>query len=116
MAIAAILDPMCKMRVINYCFPLIYPPHKVQVNISKVRQILYDMYDEYVEMHVSSSSGCSSSSVTHLLGMSQFLSHITTIESVQAPKNNLDNYFENGLLTGIEDSNMDTVNLDVLKR
>ncbi|XP_027151289.1 zinc finger BED domain-containing protein RICESLEEPER 2-like [Coffea eugenioides] len=136
MAIAAILDPRCKIRVINYCFPLIYPPHKVQVNINKVRQALYDLYDEYAEMHLSSSSGSSSSSssqlqtgndlankssgsssssVTHLLGMSEFLSHIATMKSVQILKNKLDIYFEDGLLIAIEDSNVDIMNLDALK-
>ncbi|XP_027152719.1 zinc finger BED domain-containing protein RICESLEEPER 2-like [Coffea eugenioides] len=86
-SIAAILDPRYKMRVINYCFPLLYPPHEVQSNIGKVQQALYDLYDKYVEIHVSSQSGSSSqlligndhptkssssasSSVSHVSGMS----------------------------------------------
>lgn len=133
MAIAAILDPRCKMRVINYCFPLIYPPQEVHVNIEKVRQVLYDLYDEYVEMHMSSSNGsrvgsqvetsdsinksCSSSSstISHQTGMSEFLSHVANVEGVQPPKNELDTYFEDGLLTATEDSTIDIVNLDALK-
>nr|XP_027101094.1 zinc finger BED domain-containing protein RICESLEEPER 1-like [Coffea arabica] len=132
MSIAAILDPRCKMRVINYCFPLLYPPHEVQSNIGKVRQALYDLYDEYVEIHVSGQSGSSSqlligsdhptkssssasSSVSHVSGMSEFLTHIATVESVQPVKNELDTYFEDGLLTAADDSTIDIVNLDALK-
>ncbi|XP_071933869.1 zinc finger BED domain-containing protein RICESLEEPER 2-like [Coffea arabica] len=132
MSIAAILDPRCKMRVINYCFPLLYPPHEVQSNIGKVRQALYDLYDEYVEIHVSGQSGSSSqllvgndhpikssssasSSVSHVSGMSEFLTHIATVESVQPIKNELDTYFEDGLLTAADDSTVDIVNLDALK-
>nr|XP_027108955.1 zinc finger BED domain-containing protein RICESLEEPER 2-like [Coffea arabica] len=132
MSIAAILDPRCKMRVINYCFLLLYPPHEVQNNIGKVRQALYDLYDEYVEIHVSGQSGSSSqllvgsdhptkssssasSSVSHVSGMSEFLTHIATVESVQPVKNELDTYFEDGLLTAADDSTIDIVNLDALK-
>ncbi|XP_027157984.1 zinc finger BED domain-containing protein RICESLEEPER 1-like [Coffea eugenioides] len=132
MFITAILDPRCKMRVINYCFPLLYPPHEVQSNIGKVRQALYDLYDEYVEIHVSGQSGSSSqlligsdhptkssssasSSVSHVSGMSEFLTHIATVESVQPIKNELDTYFEDGLLTAADDSTIDIVNLDALK-
>ncbi|XP_027102074.1 zinc finger BED domain-containing protein RICESLEEPER 2-like [Coffea arabica] len=131
-SIAAILDPRCKMRVINYCFPLLYPPHEVQSNIGKVRQALYDLYDKYVEIHVSSQSGSSSqlligndhptkssssasSSVSHVSGMSEFLTHIATIESVQPVNNELDTYFEDGLFTAADDSTVDIVNLDALK-
>nr|XP_027067613.1 zinc finger BED domain-containing protein RICESLEEPER 2-like [Coffea arabica] len=133
MSIAAILDPRLKMRVINYCFPLIYPPHEVQANINKVRQALYDLYAEYVQVHVSSSrnsgassqvvtndpgsksSNSSSSTMTHVIGMCEFLSHIATVEPVQPEKNELDIYFEDGLLSAMDKSCLDIVNLDALK-
>ncbi|XP_071912241.1 zinc finger BED domain-containing protein RICESLEEPER 2-like [Coffea arabica] len=132
MSIVAILDPRCKMRVINYCFPLLYPSHEVQSNIGKVQQALYDLYDEYVEIHVSGQSGLSSqlligndhptknsssasSSVSHVSGMSEFLTHIATVKSVQPIKNELDTYSEDGLLTATDDSTVDIMNLDALK-
>ena len=48
MAIGAILDPRCKMRVIEFCFPKMYPGSAAKDNISKVREALYELYDEYV--------------------------------------------------------------------
>ena len=64
---------------------------------------------------VNKSSSSSSSTVTHLIGMSEFLSHIATVENVQLQKSKLDTYFEDGLLTATEDSSLDIVNLDALK-
>ena len=103
------------------------------MNINKARQALYNLYAEYVEIHVSSSSGSevsfqivtndpinttssgSSSIITHVTGMSEFLSHIATVKSVQPQKNELDTYFEYALLTVTEDSSLDIVNSDALK-
>ena len=59
MPIAAVLDPECKMRVINYYFSLLYTPHEVQNNIGKVQQTLNDLYAEYVDLHVLDQSGSS---------------------------------------------------------
>ncbi|XP_022716297.1 zinc finger BED domain-containing protein RICESLEEPER 1-like [Durio zibethinus] len=47
MSIAAILDPRCKMRVIEFCFPRMYPDREAKENIAKVRDALYEIYDEY---------------------------------------------------------------------
>ena len=44
MSIAAILDPRCKMRVIDFCFPKMYPKEEAQDNIDKVQSALYDIY------------------------------------------------------------------------
>ncbi|CAA0842934.1 Zinc finger BED domain-containing protein DAYSLEEPER [Striga hermonthica] len=106
-----------------------YPSYEVELNISKVRQTLYDLYDEYVEMYNSGSSGqsvtqnSSSSSpspspsvaVAPYSGMSEFLTHVSASESVRPEKNELDLYFEDGLLTAKDNPGVDIVNLDALK-
>ena len=48
MSIAAILDPRCKMRVIDFCFPRMYPKEEAQDNIDKVWKALYEIYVEYM--------------------------------------------------------------------
>ena len=63
----------------------------------------------------SKSSNSSSSTMTHVTGMCEFLSHIATVEPVQPEKNELDIYFEDGLLSAMEKSSLDIVNLDALK-
>ncbi|WOL13577.1 zinc finger BED domain-containing protein RICESLEEPER 2-like [Canna indica] len=52
MALASILDPRCKLYVINYCFPLIYKPDYVaSENVDKVMNYLQLMYDEYANKY-----------------------------------------------------------------
>ena len=52
MALASILDPRCKLYVINYCFPLIYKPDYVaSENVDKVMNCLQLMYDEYADKY-----------------------------------------------------------------
>lgn len=125
--------PRLKMLVINHCFPKIYPPYEAEVNISKVRQALYAVYSEYENMygsgsipsstshsHLSSEPASSrnsdlSSLVSQFTGMSEFLNHISSMESVQPQKNELDAYFEDGRLTNENAAGIDIVNLDALK-
>ncbi|KAJ7974897.1 zinc finger BED domain-containing protein RICESLEEPER 2-like [Quillaja saponaria] len=78
MAFGAILDPRCKMRFIEFCFPLIYPKDEVATNIASIRGSLYELYNEYapllasnVDEHneevVSQSTGTSSGSLANSL-------------------------------------------------
>ncbi|XP_027177996.1 zinc finger BED domain-containing protein RICESLEEPER 2-like [Coffea eugenioides] len=55
MAIAAILDPRQKMRVLEFVFSKIYSALECQENITKVKKTLFEMYEEYVSAVVSSS-------------------------------------------------------------
>ncbi|XP_071926102.1 zinc finger BED domain-containing protein RICESLEEPER 1-like [Coffea arabica] len=61
MSIAAILDPRQKMRVIEFAFPKMYPPYEAQENIIKVRQAIFDLYEEYVVIAASASAGANNS-------------------------------------------------------
>lgn len=51
MSIAAVLDPRCKMRALQFCFPKLYSPLQVEREIAHVRQKLYELYSEYVAQH-----------------------------------------------------------------
>ncbi|XP_076935981.1 zinc finger BED domain-containing protein RICESLEEPER 2-like [Bidens hawaiensis] len=54
MAIAAVLDPRLKRRIIEFCYPNIYPADEASKNIQDVLNALELMYDEYLEMHDAS--------------------------------------------------------------
>ena len=108
MSIAAVLDPRCKMRVIEFCFPTIYPPNEAQVNILKVQDTLYELYAKYVPLHHSetsqhsSSSGSINSSIgnmvsSHSSGWSRFNQFLREVETIQPQKSELDIYLEEGV-------------------
>ena len=54
MAIGAVLGPRLKMRALEITFPKMFSSHVARENISKVRDVLYPLYHEYVRMHFSS--------------------------------------------------------------
>ncbi|KAK1388775.1 zinc finger BED domain-containing protein RICESLEEPER 2-like [Heracleum sosnowskyi] len=111
MAIGAILDPRCKMRVIEFSFPKMYPTNVAKENIGKVREALYELYDEYV-VEFQSSNGEPSGETQNgarteanniklsSSGWSEFNNFVKTIETVQPMKSDLDNYLEEGEETG----------------
>ena len=47
------LDPRLKIRVLEITFPKMFRSHVARENISKVRDVMYQLYDEYVRMHSS---------------------------------------------------------------
>ncbi|XP_052627235.1 zinc finger BED domain-containing protein RICESLEEPER 2-like [Lactuca sativa] len=49
MAIASVLDPRFKMKLVEFCFPTLY--QNSDENIKEVKNALYEMYSEYLEMH-----------------------------------------------------------------
>ncbi|KAK4407752.1 hypothetical protein Sango_0356200 [Sesamum angolense] len=48
MSIAAVLDPRCKLRKLELCFPRLYSSENVERQIIVVRKTLYELYSEYV--------------------------------------------------------------------
>ncbi|XP_071914014.1 zinc finger BED domain-containing protein DAYSLEEPER-like [Coffea arabica] len=61
MSITAILDSRQKMRAIEFAFPKMYSTYKAQENITYVRKTIFELYDEYVTMATSGSTGTSCS-------------------------------------------------------
>lgn len=47
MVIGGVLDPCLKMKVVEITFPHMFPSNLVTENINKVRNTLYEFYDEY---------------------------------------------------------------------
>ena len=53
MAIGAVLDHRLKMRVLEITFPKMFSSHVAWENICKVRDVMHQLYDEYVRMYSS---------------------------------------------------------------
>jgi hypothetical protein len=54
MALAAVLDPKYKMKLISFCFPIIYPLDVEGNSIKGVLRVLQELYEVYVATHNSS--------------------------------------------------------------
>ncbi|XP_057510755.1 zinc finger BED domain-containing protein RICESLEEPER 1-like [Actinidia eriantha] len=109
MAIGAVLNPRCKMMVIEFCFPEIYHTEaEANKNIAMVREALYELYYEYVSVHTSVNSEgssqlktretCSSSTLPNekfiVTGRSKFECFIRKADTIQPMKSDLDIYLE----------------------
>ena len=116
MAIAAILDPRCKMRVVEFSFPKLYPDREARENVAKVREALYEIYEEYVREY---QYGGENSAETHVLdsgmsdvnikaffpGWSEFANYVISVETVLPQQSDLDVYFAEGCYICKRDSN-----------
>ena len=49
MSIAIVLDPMNKMTLIRFCFPLIYKEAEAVKKIDLILDVLQELYNEYLE-------------------------------------------------------------------
>ena len=69
MAVAIILDPRCKMRVVEFSFSKLYLNKEARENVAKIQEPLYEIYEEYVREY---QYGGENSAETHVLdsGMS----------------------------------------------
>ncbi|KAL0423770.1 UNVERIFIED_CONTAM: Zinc finger BED domain-containing protein RICESLEEPER 2 [Sesamum radiatum] len=105
MSIAAVLDPRCKMKALEFCFPKLYSSEKVEREISFVRKSLHELYSEYAlmynnegesrgQMQGGSSQAQSTSNVGISRGWSQYVAFLESVQSVQPQKSELDMYLE----------------------
>ncbi|XP_022715071.1 zinc finger BED domain-containing protein RICESLEEPER 4-like [Durio zibethinus] len=107
MSIAAILDPRCKMRVIEFCFPRMYPDREAKENIAKVRDALYEIYDEYAreyqfgnehsaetQVHDNGISGMNIEASSS--GWFEFANYVKSVETAQPQQSDLDVYLPEG--------------------
>ncbi|KAK4270401.1 hypothetical protein QN277_023439 [Acacia crassicarpa] len=116
MALASILDPRCKLYVINYCFPLIYKPDYVaSENIDKVVKALNSIYDGYVAVYKgetcnedhnvgnNSSSNVPSSSI--VTGFDQIMNIVREKQAIPPMKSELEAYLEESVFIPDGNSN-----------
>nr|KAJ0225102.1 hypothetical protein LSAT_V11C100042420 [Lactuca sativa] len=95
---------LCKMRVIEFCFPRICPENDACENIDNVKKYLYELYKEYADEYYSSSGEGNGESVgfrgnnvtiqASSSGWSEFAQFVRTVENIQPQKSDLDNYLE----------------------
>ncbi|XP_073062866.1 zinc finger BED domain-containing protein RICESLEEPER 2-like isoform X6 [Primulina eburnea] len=124
-SIAAVLDPRNKMKLIEWCFPVIYSEVDAVEHIITVRETLRDLYNEYVEAHKKNigekdvqsesqkeSSNCTSSIVsgkTKGKVRAQFANYIKNVDSVEQVKSELEVYFEEGVVFCEDDQGFDAL-------
>jgi len=93
MSVAAVLDPRCKMRAVEFSFSKMYSDGEARENIVKVREALYEMYEEYVceyqhgsgysdETQVLNSDDNARNIQDSSSGWSEFSSYVKSIEKV----------------------------------
>ncbi|XP_047333327.1 zinc finger BED domain-containing protein RICESLEEPER 2-like [Impatiens glandulifera] len=109
MAIGAILDPRFKMRLVDFSFGNIYSKVEALTNVMRVREALYNLFFEYVEVDqsrsrksttlVQCSSTCANSTSKEKFvpsGLSMFDRYLDTVEVHDPLKSDLDIYLEEG--------------------
>ncbi|XP_071940783.1 zinc finger BED domain-containing protein RICESLEEPER 2-like [Coffea arabica] len=131
MSLGAILDPRYKMVLVNHTFPVIYGEVAALRNIDEIRCILYDLYNEYVDAHISSHSEeppreagkrkhseISSKStqraakkvgVNVLTGKEKFQMIVSEIDKAPPEKSDLDVYLEEGRYVCDANANLDVL-------
>lgn len=108
MSVAAVLDPRCKMRALEFCFLELYSSEVAEKEISHVRQPLQDLYSKYVVMYMEDDSTIEmlrdnyqsqhSNTSESSCGWSEYVDFLRSVESVQPQKSELDIYLEEKLL------------------
>ena len=101
MAIAAVLDPRYKMKLIRFCFPIIYPFDTIGERIKGVENVLKELYEVYVATHNSFiiqqqataevGDSTSTSNITKVVpgGRSRFRQHIRSNDIIRPIKTDL---------------------------
>lgn len=102
MAIGGVLDPRLKLKVVEITFPHMFPSNLFRENINKVKDTLYELYDEYKALYppLYEEHGESRNGAPHtvqwgsLPGMSRVLQVVRSGERVEPRKSELDLYLE----------------------
>ncbi|XP_059431553.1 zinc finger BED domain-containing protein RICESLEEPER 2-like [Corylus avellana] len=107
MTLAAVLDPRYKMKLIRFCFPIIYPLDVRGDNIKAVLNTLKELFEVYVAAHNASiiqqqaaaevsAATTTVASVTEVVsgGRSRFRQHVRSNDIIRPIKTDLDVYLE----------------------
>ncbi|KAL7617332.1 hypothetical protein Lser_V15G02289 [Lactuca serriola] len=117
MAIASVLDPRLKMKLVEFSFPTIYSND--EKNIEEVKKALYEMYEEYLEKHDASvreattpANGCGRNEVSKTTslgsGLEAFGEFIKNTDLERPEKSELDMYLEEGVYRNQGQNGMDS--------
>jgi hypothetical protein len=127
MALAAVLDPRYKMKLIKFCFPLIYSKLEASMNIDNVLSVLHELYEVYLVSHNSSvmqlqqsvqenshstSGSTRVAAIKKSTGRSIFMEHIRSNDVVRPTKTNLDVYLEEDVYICEKDVNGEDIDAE----
>lgn len=107
MAIASVLDPRGKMRIIHFSFTQMYSEQAARENITKVREALFELYGEYEVQYYSEQEGNETSSFCSDIGNSigqtskttgwdEYTRYVKSVETCPTQRSDLDRYLEDG--------------------
>jgi hypothetical protein len=116
-SIAAVLDPRYKMKLINFCFPLIYPDIEYPQHIQNVLVVQHELFEVYVTAHNSVvlkhnaaelaavvSQSVSTPCVSRVsTAQSMYRDHVRTTDVIRPLKSDLDIYLEEDVYVGDKD-------------
>ncbi|XP_011080812.1 zinc finger BED domain-containing protein RICESLEEPER 2-like [Sesamum indicum] len=125
MSIAAALDPKCKLRALEFCFPRLYFSGNVERQITIIRKTLYELYSEYVaisniedesigEGQRNKLSNRDLANVEIQSGWSEYAEYLKSVESIHSQKSELDIYLEENCYI-FEKDKKDGKDFDVLE-
>ncbi|KAG6520196.1 hypothetical protein ZIOFF_017234 [Zingiber officinale] len=110
MAIAVVLDPTKKMLAVEFCFPKLYSELDASKHISKVKEIINSLYEEYVveetnkgAPHLPESESFGSSSARRsqqnsVYNWDDFDEYCAKVETSETKRSELVDYLEKGRL------------------
>ncbi|XP_019173798.1 PREDICTED: zinc finger BED domain-containing protein RICESLEEPER 2-like [Ipomoea nil] len=108
MAIGAVFDPTKKMLAVEFCFPRLYSDKEAKENISKVKEIINTLYEEYVaeamNKGISKNPGSSTTFGSQVSRQSStydwddFDDYCAQVETSKPKKSELVDYLEKGRL------------------
>ncbi|XP_031277065.1 zinc finger BED domain-containing protein RICESLEEPER 2-like [Pistacia vera] len=123
MCVASVVDPRCKKAMLEYCFPRMYEEIEAQANMLKVKNALYEIYQEYVDESQSFNNEQSAENrvvpqvnvqnPSSSSGFALFTQHMKVVQSVPPEKSELDSYLEEECY--ISDDGDDPTTFDALQ-
>jgi hypothetical protein len=126
MSLAAVLDPRYNMKLITFCFPLIYPDFEYPQNIENVLVVLHELFEVYVTAHNYSvlkenaseqaevvSQSVSTPQVNRVsTARSRYRDHVRTTDVIWPLKSDFDIYLEEDVYIGEKDGSGEDIDTE----